>query len=183
MDQQLKSVSKFLSYVLRHRPDAIGLELDAGGWAAVSELIQCAAQHDRILSEDLIQQVVASNDKQRFRLSPDGQSIRASQGHSLPVNLDLQSLSPPPVLFHGTATRFLTSIMAEGLLPSGRQYVHLSGDFDTAIAVGRRHGHPIVLEIDTQQMQIDGHQFYQSENAVWLTHHVPAKYFLNGNNK
>lgn len=178
MDQQLKAVSKFLSYILRHRPEAIGLELNAGGWAAISELIQCASKHDHFLSEEIIKEVVVSNDKKRFKLSEDGQYIRANQGHSIRVDLDLLPLTPPDVLFHGTATRFLASIMAKGLLPSGRQHVHLSASYETAIAVGRRHGKPTVLEINAQKMQGDGYLFYRSENGVWLTDHVPAQYFV-----
>lgn len=178
MDKQLKSVSKFLSYVLRHRPEAIDLPLDSGGWAKLSELLQCAANHDRFLTEAMIRDVVALNDKQRFKLSDDGQFIRANQGHSIPVDLDLQVLSPPCTLFHGTAQRFLESIMASGLLPSGRQHVHLSAEYETAIAVGQRHGRPVVLEVHSQKMHQDGFPFYHSENGVWLTEHVPANYLL-----
>ncbi|WP_299485397.1 RNA 2'-phosphotransferase [Acaryochloris sp. IP29b_bin.137] len=181
MDKQLKSVSKFLSYVLRHRPDAIDLKLDSGGWANISELLQCAANHDHVLTEEIIRAVVVQNDKQRFRLSDDGQLIRANQGHSIPVDLDLQALNPPCPLFHGTAKRFLESIMARGLLPSGRQYVHLSTAYETAIAVGKRHGHPIILEIKAQQMHQDGFLFYRSENGVWLTEYVPANYLVEIN--
>lgn len=150
MNKKLQFVSKFLSYVLRHQPEAIGLELNAGGWAAISDLIACATSHNHVLSVAIIEQVVAVNDKQRFGLSEDGQYIRANQGHSIAVDLDLRFLAPPPSLFHGTATRFLESILASGLLPSGRQYVHLSAEYETAIAVGKRHGIPIVLKIDTQ---------------------------------
>lgn len=178
MDQPLKAVSKFLSYILRHRPEAIDLELNAGGWAAVADLIQCADKHDHFLSEEIIKKVVISNDKQRFKLSEDGQYIRANQGHSIPVNLDLLPLTPPSVLFHGTATRFLASIMASGLLPSGRQHVHLSASYEIAIAVGRRHGKPTVLEINALKMQTDGHLFYCSENGVWLTDYVPTQYLV-----
>ena len=178
MNKPLKEVSKFLSYVLRHRPDAIGLELNAGGWAAISDLITCAGRHDHVLSVEIIEQVVATNDEQRFGLSEDGQYIRANQGHSIVVDLDLRPLAPPPILFHGTATRFLKSIMASGLLPSGRQYVHLSAEYETAIAVGKRHGIPIILKIDTQEMCIDGYLFYRSKNGVWLTQNVPSQYFL-----
>ncbi len=178
MDQQSKAVSKFLSYILRHRPDTIDLELNSGGWATLSDLIQCAAKYDRFLSEEMIRKIVLSNDKQRFRLSEDGQYIRANQGHSIPVDLDLLPLIPPAVLFHGTATRFLESIMASGLLPSGRQHVHLSVSYETAITVGRRHGSPIVLEIHAQKMHGNGHLFYCSENDVWLTNHVPTQYLV-----
>lgn len=178
MDQQLKSVSKFLSYILRHRPEAIDLELNAGGWAAIADLIQCASKHDHFLSEEIIKKVVISNDKQRFKLSEDGQHIRASQGHSIKVDLDLSPLTPPAVLFHGTTTRFLASIEAKGLLPSGRQHVHLSASYETAIAVGRRHGQPTVLKINAQKMHDDGHHFYCSENGVWLTDHVPNQYLV-----
>jgi putative RNA 2'-phosphotransferase len=124
--------------------------------------------------------VVAKNDKQRFSLSADGNRIRANQGHSIPVDLKLEPIEPPIVLFHGTATRFLNSILKNGLKSGSRQHVHLSPDEATAIKVGQRHGKPVVLQIDSSSMHADGHVFYRSENNVWLTRHVPVKYMNLG---
>lgn len=169
-------LSKFLSYVLRHRPDEIGLELDAGGWASVDELLERAADHGRAISRDALEAVVASNDKRRFRLSDDGRRIRASQGHSIPVDLGLEPREPPATLFHGTAARFLDAIRVEGLRPAARHHVHLSTDPETARAVGARHGSPVILLVDGAAMQRDGHVFFRSENGVWLTDHVPPRY-------
>ncbi|MEW4566253.1 RNA 2'-phosphotransferase [Tautonia sp. JC769] len=169
-------VSKFLSLVLRHAPGSIGLTLDEGGWASVEELIACAGRHGTRLDRELIVEVVASNDKQRFRLSDDGLRIRASQGHSIAVDLGLEPVTPPEVLYHGTARRFLEAILREGLRPSGRQHVHLSGDEETAVAVGRRHGSPVVLRVAAGRMAADGLVFYRSDNGVWLTDRVPSAY-------
>lgn len=162
-------ISKYLSFVLRHRPDAIGLQLDEQGWASVDELIAAAGRHGEVLSLDGIRQAVEQNDKKRFALSADEQRIRAVQGHSVEVDLQLQPQAPPPRLFHGTATRFLDSIREQGLRSGERQHVHLSADEETAVRVGARHGKPAVLTIDTAAMQRAGHVFYQSENGVWLT--------------
>ncbi|WP_169973740.1 RNA 2'-phosphotransferase [Tautonia rosea] len=176
MSSQMIRVSQFLSLVLRHQPEAIGLTLDEGGWASVDELISCAARNGTKLDRDLIAKVVASNDKQRFRISDDGLRIRASQGHSIAVDLGLEPVSPPEVLYHGTATRFLDAILREGLRPSGRQHVHLSGDEGTAVTVGRRHGAPVILRVAAGRMVADGFVFFRSDNGVWLTDRVPASY-------
>lgn len=176
MSSQLIRVSKFLSLVLRHKPESIGLTLDEGGWAQVDDLIACAGNNGISLDRWLIFEVVASNDKQRFRLSDDRLRIRASQGHSIAVDLGLVPVPPPAVLYHGTATRFLDAILREGLRPSGRQHVHLSGDERTAVTVGRRHGAPVVLRVAAGRMGVDGFVFYRSDNGVWLTDRVPASY-------
>jgi putative RNA 2'-phosphotransferase len=176
MKKRHVQVSKFLSYVLRHKPDAIGLELDAGGWATVEDLIRCSAANGQTLTRALIEEVVATNDKQRFSLSPDGDRIRANQGHSVLVDLGLKPVEPPRLLYHGTATRFLASILENGLRPSGRQHVHLSPDEETALKVGKRHGKPVVLTIEAGSMHADGHPFYRSDNDVWLTEEVPSGY-------
>ncbi len=176
MDRTLVKISKFLSLVLRHRPDKIGLRLDEGGWAGVDELLAAANRAGVPLTRGRLQQVVEQNDKQRFAFSPDGGKIRASQGHSISVDLGLESLEPPPVLYHGTATRFLDSIRQKGLLPGNRTLVHLSSDAGTATKVGQRHGKPVVLEVASGQMHADGYKFYRSANGVWLTNQVPAKY-------
>jgi putative RNA 2'-phosphotransferase len=174
-DDHLIKVSKFLSYVLRHRPDAIGLALDTEGWASISELID-KAKSQMTLTDDLIQEVVSTNDKQRFSISDDGRRIRASQGHSVDVDLGLEPLQPPRFLYHGTAERFLPSIIKEGLRAGQRQYVHLSVDIETAITVGKRYGRPVVLEVASEEMHSNGLDFYRSGNGVWLTHHVPVKF-------
>ncbi len=176
MKKQLVRTSKFLSLVLRHRPEAIGLELDEAGWAPVAELIRLAGEHGRELSESLIREVVETNDKRRFSLSEDGQRIRARQGHSVRVDLGLEPVAPPDVLFHGTAKRFLDSILRHGLIKGKRHHVHLSSAEATARAVGQRHGSPVVLRVRAGRMQRDGHAFFVSENGVWLTDHVPVEY-------
>ena len=169
-------VSKFLSYVLRHKPDAIGLDLDAEGWASIDELIEKAHQADMTLDRPLIADVVATNDKKRFRLSEDQSLIRASQGHSIEIDLVLKPVAPPGILYHGTATRFLDSILAQGLLPQARQFVHLSSDAETATKVGARHGAPVVLMVDAQKMADQDLIFFQADNGVWLTAHVPTDF-------
>jgi putative RNA 2'-phosphotransferase len=168
-------VSKRLSYVLRHHPGSAGLTLDRAGWVPVAELL-AALDLDRAT----LDAVVAGNDKQRFAISTgaDGvERIRASQGHSVPVDLDLERVEPPAVLYHGTTSAALPSIRASGLSPRQRHHVHLSGDVVTARAVGsRRHGDLVVLTIDAAAMAADGHAFYRSANGVWLTDGVPPRY-------
>lgn len=168
--------SKLLSYVLRHRPDSIGLTLDANGWAKVDELLASCAAHGKTLDHTLLERVVAQNDKQRFAFSADGAHIRASQGHSIAADLQLQAVAPPAVLYHGTASRFLKSILASGLHAGNRHHVHLSRDIVTARQVGTRHGFPVVLRVDARRMQADGHVFHLSDNAVWLTAAVAPRY-------
>lgn len=176
MSKKLEATSKFLSYVLRHKPDTIGLNLDSEGWADISQLIRHANGHGTKLSLELLMEVVATSDKRRFSLSSDGSRIRANQGHSLQVNLNLQPQIPPQVLYHGTATRFESSIREHGLVAGTRQYVHLSTDTATALQVGKRYGKPLLLEVDALAMSCIGHEFYMSENGVWLTRSVPATY-------
>lgn len=171
MTHSITETSKFLSYILRHKPDAIALTLDPEGWANIEELI---AKADIPLDLDTLCKVVATSDKKRFAISADGLSIRANQGHSIEVNLGLEPVEPPELLYHGTATRFLESIKVQGLLPQNRQYVHLSPDHDTAVSVGQRHGTPVVLAFPALQMHQQGHQFFQAKNGVWLTERVPA---------
>ena len=181
--QQERKFSKFLSLILRHNPGKIGLQLDQQGWANVQELIEKVnkARKQPISLSDL-EQVVANDNKQRYSFTGDKSRIRANQGHSINIDLGLEPQTPPAVLFHGTASRFLDSIMEKGLLAGSRQHVHLSLDIETATNVGRRHivgkrhGNPVILKIDTFQMLKDGHLFYLSDNNVWLTDHVPVKY-------
>lgn len=175
--EEAKSISKFLSLVLRHEPEAIGLTLDAAGWASVRELLDAAGAHGRPISEEQLAYVVENNDKKRFTFSDDGSMIRAQQGHSvMAVDLQYQPVIPPDRLFHGTATRFVEAIRSEGLRPMSRQHVHLSGDTETATKVGQRHGKPIVLTIDAAAMYRDGCRFYVSPNGVWLTEVVGVSY-------
>lgn len=178
MDRELVRISKFLSLVLRHRPEEIGIQLDERGWADVEQLIAAANRSGRRLDEATLLRVVAENDKQRFALSGDGRRIRARQGHSLEVDLGLEPHSPPQLLFHGTATRFLRSIRETGLRPGSRQHVHLSPDETTATRVGRRHGSPVVLKVLAGQMHSEGHTFYLSENGVWLVAAVPVAFLI-----
>ena len=178
MSKALAEVSKFLSFVLRHEPQAIGLVLDSQGWANVDALIAAAAKHGRLLDRALIGQVVATSEKKRFALSADGACIRAVQGHSTDsVDIQFAERVPPDVLYHGTASRFMESIRKEGLKPGARQYVHLSADVQTALNVGQRHGKPVVLTVDARAMHGQGVKFYRAENGVWLTADVTTQFF------
>jgi putative RNA 2'-phosphotransferase len=170
----MSRLSKFMSLVLRHDPGAIGLTLDAAGWAEIDQLIACAAKAGTALTRAEIEQIVATSDKQRFALSDDGQRIRANQGHSIAVDLGFTPQTPPEVLFHGTATRFVESIRAQGLVKGSRQHVHLSAEEVTAVNVGQRHGKPVVLRVRAGEMARAGMSFYLSANGVWLTDAVPS---------
>jgi putative RNA 2'-phosphotransferase len=173
-------VSKLLSFGLRHRPDELGLQLDAAGWSGVDQVLESLAAHgERVSVEDLreLRQLVATSDKQRFALSEDGRRIRANQGHSIAVELDLPPREPPPRLYHGTVDRFLDRIRAEGLLRGSRTHVHLSSDEGTArVVASRRRGLPVILSVRAGEMHADGFPFYLSDNGVWLTGHVPSRY-------
>lgn len=170
-------ISKFLSYVLRHKPEVIDITLDDAGWVNVDRLLHAMKAAGKTVSRELLDEIVRTNDKQRFAFNDDGTKIRASQGHSIQIDLGLRAATPPDVLYHGTATRFLKAILADGLLPQGRQYVHLSPDEPTALRVGQRHGKPVILRIDAGAMHADGHTFFLSANGVWLTACVPPTYF------
>ncbi|MCI5193123.1 MAG: RNA 2'-phosphotransferase [Candidatus Electrothrix sp. AU1_5] len=169
-------LSKFLSLILRHAPDKIGIQLDAKGWVAIDELLSAAKAHGAEISRERLDEVVFRNDKQRFAFSPDGLRIRANQGHSVHIDLELSPVTPPPVLFHGTATRFLPLIQSQGLQKMSRQHVHLSATREQAHRVGTRHGRPVVLEIDAEGMNDTGHLFFLSANGVWLTEFVPMSF-------
>ncbi|MCX5515326.1 RNA 2'-phosphotransferase [Kaistia algarum] len=166
-------LSKYLSFVLRHKPDSIGLILSADGWADIDELIAKSWETGTSFDRDELRQVVETSDKKRFSISADGLKIRAAQGHSVPVELGLAPKEPPETLFHGTATRFLDSILSEGLKPQSRQQVHLSAEETTATKVGQRHGKPVVLVIAARRMYEAGFRFYLADNGVWLTDNVP----------
>ena len=176
MSADLVKVSKFLSLVLRHQPEAIGLTLDESGWADVEDLIRRANERGHRLTRPLLERVVAENDKKRFAFSEDGRKIRASQGHSVAVDLALPPAEPPELLYHGTATRFVESIRAKGLHSGSRQHVHLSLDAVTATKVGQRHGKPVILTVRAGAMWAAGHPFFRSANGVWLTERVPVEF-------
>ena len=171
-----RELSKFLSYVLRHAPESIGIRLDDHGWVDVDELLAAANRAGRPLDRQTLAAIVAESEKQRFTLSEDRRRIRAAQGHSIAVDLGLAPSEPPERLYHGTATRFLEAILAEGLKPGGRRQVHLSTDVATATNVGRRHGEPVVLLVDSARMFADGLGFWRADNGVWLTDFVPPSY-------
>ena len=168
----MKSTSKFLSLILRHKPQIVGIELDEHGWAEVDELIR------RVKNLDLatLEQIVATDEKQRYSFSADKKLIRANQGHSIPVDVELEELKPPEILYHGTSENFAASIKLQGLLKKSRLYVHLSSDIETATKVGRRHGKPKIFLVESLKMFDDGYKFFRSVNGVWLTEHVPVKY-------
>lgn len=170
--------SKRLSYVLRHRPDVIGITLTADGWVSIDTLLKALAAHGTRISRATLEQVVAENDKQRFTI--DGDRIRANQGHSVDVDLGYSPAEPPAELFHGTATRHLGSIYEQGLVKGRRHHVHLSADPATAHKVGSRHGTPVVLRVDAAGLVAAGHVFFVSANGVWLTETVPPGYLAEG---
>jgi len=174
--QNATARSKFLSLVLRHRPELIGLALDPHGWADIKQLLSCARAHGVPLTHALLLDAVAKSDKQRFALSDDGQRIRAQQGHSIDIDLQLEPQTTPNELFHGTATRFATAIRQQGLIAGTRQYVHLSGLESTAVAMGQRHGKPLVLRVHALAMHAAGFPFFLTANGVWLTKTVPVKF-------
>lgn len=168
--------SKFLALVLRHDPGRIGVELDSAGWVAIDTLLAALERHGRGLSRERLDRLVAQNDKKRYEYDESRTRIRASQGHSIDVDLGYEPAEPPAVLYHGTATRFLDAIFHEGLQRGRRHHVHLSSDVATAAKVGARHGKPVVLRVDAARMRADGHVFQLSTNCVWLTEHVPPTY-------
>jgi putative RNA 2'-phosphotransferase len=180
MDQQLVRTSKLLSLLLRHKPQAIGIALDAEGWVAVDDLLAGLAAQGRPITRQQLDEIVATNDKKRFAFSADGLRIRANQGHSVEVDLGLVPVEPPELLYHGTVERFLDSIRRRGLLRGNRHHVHLSPDRETATRVGQRRGRPVVLVVEAGRMHRDGHLFYRSENGVWLTDSVLAQYLRFG---
>jgi putative RNA 2'-phosphotransferase len=176
MDDRLTRTSKFLSYVLRHNPDALDLDLDPGGWADLDVLIENARAEGRSLSRSRIRHVIDAGEKTRFTLTDDGRKIRANYGHSIDVDLDLAPTPPPEHLYHGTARNALPAIRDEGLRPQSRQYVHLSPTREEATAVGRRHGTPVVLPIDAPALHESGYALYRSTDTVWLTRRVPPSF-------
>jgi putative RNA 2'-phosphotransferase len=170
-----RDISRYLSHVLRHEPQSIGLSLDAQGWARIDELVERSGAHGMPLTRDLILDVAQGSDKQRFTCDGAGR-IRANHGHTLPIDLGIAPSEPPAILFHGTAITSVASIKAAGLIPGLRQFVHLSADTGTAKSVGRRHGRPVVLRVAAGRMWAAGFKFVRSASAVWLTSSVPAEF-------
>lgn len=177
---RLAKVSKFLSLVLRHQPEVIGMQLDSEGWLTIGELVGNANERGHEISLELLHEVVVTSDKKRFALSDDGLRIRANQGHSISdVELNLTPVKPPDLLYHGTVAAFVASIREQGLQKRSRNHVHLSGDEETATKVGMRRGKPVIFNVASSAMDQDGFLFFQSANGVWLTDHVPAKFLTN----
>lgn len=173
----LTKVSKYLSLILRHKPEEAGITLDKHGWAKVEELINGIAKK-YAFDMGMLEEIVATDEKQRYSFNADHTLIRANQGHSIQVDVELEELEPPEYLYHGTGMKYYDCIMKEGLIPKSRLYVHLSEDVDTAKTVGVRHGDPVVFCVDAKVMYNHGYKFYKSVNGVWLTERVPNEFLL-----
>ena len=169
-------LSRFISLILRHKPSEIGITLDNYGWANVNELIEGINNSGRKINMDILEKIVLTDDKQRYSFNEDKTFIRANQGHSIDVNVELKEVQPPEFLWHGTAEKYIDSICRLGLISKSRLYVHLSSDTQTATNVGKRHGEVVLLRIDARKMYQDGFKFYLSQNGVWLTKNVPVSY-------
>jgi len=176
----LTKLSKFLSLILRHAPERAGLTLDVSGWTPVDDLLKALKGRGWDVSPEMLQGLVKADSKGRYAFSTDGKHIRANQGHSVEVDLGLSPVEPPEELYHGTVERLLDAILSEGLMPMERHHVHLSGDVQTATAVGSRRGKPVILVVNTKAMREVGHKFYQSANRVWLTETVPPSFLTMG---
>ena len=173
----MRNTSKFISLILRHKPETIGITLDEHGWADVQELIEGINKTgDQFIDSDLLEEIVRTDEKQRYSFNEDHTLIRANQGHSIPVDVELEEKTPPDILWHGTGEKYVESIEKQGLFPKSRLYVHLSADMETARKVGSRHGRPVIYEVDCKRMCADGYQFFLSANGVWLTKGVPVGY-------
>lgn len=171
----LLNTSRYISLILRHKQEVIGIELDEHGWANVAQLI-AGVNRTHPLTIELLEQIVANDNKGRFAFNEDKTCIRANQGHSIPVDVELTKTEPPEILYHGTGEKYVEGIHAQGLISKSRLYVHLSADIETAKKVGARHGKPVIYQVNTAQMKMDGFIFYRSVNGVWLTKTVSAKY-------
>ncbi|MGK0366454.1 MAG: putative RNA 2'-phosphotransferase [Saprospiraceae bacterium] len=176
MKDQIKKYSKFLSLLLRHKPETVGLKLDPKGWAETSELFQKVNQTGRQITPELLEQIVEQNDKKRFVFNEDKSRIRAAQGHSLKVELDYKACTPPDILYHGTIAKTAKLIEQSGIKKMNRHQVHLSADIETATIVAVRRGKPLILIVDAHKMHNEGYEFFQSDNGVWLTDFVPTEY-------
>lgn len=177
------NISKFLSLVLRHQPETIAITLDQNGWANVNDLIEKANNYGIKFDRETLNHIVATNPKKRFAFNDTLDKIRASQGHSVEIELGYTNQKPPEILFHGTAEKFVQSILDTGLEKGNRQQVHLSADFETAIKVGQRHGKPFVFKVLAEKMYNDNFEFFISDNGVWLTDNVPTKYLKQSDEK
>ncbi|WP_299161327.1 RNA 2'-phosphotransferase [uncultured Tenacibaculum sp.] len=176
-EKEIKKISKFLSLLLRHKPEKIDLTLDKNGWAIVEELINKSKKAGTLFSKEDLELIVKTNDKQRFAFNEDKTKIRASQGHSIQdVEILTETQTPPPFLYHGTVAKFIAPIKETGLQKMNRQHVHLSLDKETAIKVASRRGKPVILTIRTDEMYKEGYKFYLSENGVWLTDNIPSHF-------
>lgn len=176
INMDITRLGRFISLVLRHKPEEAHIVLDKNGWANVNDLISGVKETGREINMEILEEIVRTDNKGRFSFDENKTKIRANQGHSINVDVELKECVPPDVLYHGTATRFLNSIYEEGIRPMKRLYVHLSKDYETAVKVGERHGTPVVLEINAKKMYEDGYAFYLSQNGVWLTSTVTKKY-------
>jgi putative RNA 2'-phosphotransferase len=176
MNNNLKHISKLISLVLRHKPEEINLQLNENGWANVQELISKINSKGIKIDEELLHTIVDTNDKKRFAFNDDKTLIRANQGHSIEVDVELKPTTPPEILYHGTAQKYVDSILQSGIQKKSRQHVHLSTTIQTAIAVGSRHGKPVILQVQAQRMYEDGFVFYLSANNVWLVNDVPVRF-------
>jgi putative RNA 2'-phosphotransferase len=177
-EKRLISISKYLAKYLRHAPDELGLTLQPGGWVPVDDLLDAARRHGFAIDYDELIECVETSDKKRFSFDNTGELIRANQGHSVEVDLQLEETIPPELLYHGTVARFLPSIHGTGLIRGNRHHVHLSKDVETARKVGVRRGQPVILKVDAGRMHRDGHKFYVSANGVWLADSVPPEYLI-----
>ena len=175
-NKRIRSTSQFIALVLRHKPEAAGITLDEHGWADVEALISGSCKNGVPLDREMLDEIVRTDNKQRYSFNEDGTLIRANQGHSIPVDVELEEKTPPDVLYHGTGEKYVPSIEKQGLIPKSRLYVHLSSDVDTAKKVGSRHGKPVIYRVDCRKMSEDGYRFFLSVNGVWLTKEVPARY-------
>ena len=175
--QDNTGTSKFISRILRHHPESIGIQLDEHGWARVDELIAGIAK-TRKFDMEILEEIVRTDSKQRYSFNENKTLIRANQGHSIPVDVELPAAIPPETLWHGTGEKYVASIDQQGLIPKGRLYVHLSSDAATATKVGSRHGKPVLYIVKTKEMYDDGYSFFLSKNGVWLTKEVPVKYLI-----
>jgi putative RNA 2'-phosphotransferase len=175
-EKRKKKISKFLSLILRHEPETVGLRLEENGWVPVDKLIKACGDFGRPFTLTELREVVETNDKKRFSFNASGQKIRASQGHSVEVEIEFEKRVPPLVLYHGTAEKNVGLIFAEGLKKMSRHHVHLSADPETARRVGMRYGKPVILRIDTEAMLLENHEFFVSANNVWLTEKVPPNF-------
>lgn len=177
MSNHKKNLSKFISLILRHKPDSIGISLDEHGWADVSALlVGINRTPGNQIDMETLEEIVRTDEKQRYSFNADHSLIRANQGHSIPVDVELEEKTPPDHLWHGTGEKYVPSIDSQGLLPKSRLYVHLSKDRATATNVGSRHGRPVIYRIDCRKMSEDGYKFFLSANGVWLTKRVPLAY-------